>query len=132
VEVTPWPATFTLARRPNKIDEFLGGGVDIAEVLLEMRGIFVGVSFEILPVELNKDDGGSFTISFDVCELLVPTEGDPAMVGRRFRLLRDASDCFCIELTVWAVSLDDDEERLLFGTTAGADTEDEAFKVATR
>jgi hypothetical protein len=120
--------TLTLARRPRKMDEFFGGGVDIAEVRLEMRGILVGVSLEIV---FNKD-GGSLAPSFDVCEMLVPTEGDPAIVGSWFRVRKEASDCFCIELIVWEVSLEDDEEREVLGTTAGVDIEEETFKLATR
>jgi len=44
----------------------------------------------------------------------MPTDGDPAIVGRCVRLLKEPSDTFCIELTVGAVTRDDvDEARLL-------------------
>ena len=45
--------------------EFFNGGEAAADVRLEMRGIFVGVSFGSPEVELNKEDGGSLP-SFNV------------------------------------------------------------------
>jgi len=86
----------------NVETEFFNVGEAAADVRLEMRGILVGVSFGSPEVEFNKEDGGSLP-SCNVRELLVPvvpTEGEPAMVGSWLRLRREVSDCFCIELTV--------------------------------
>ena len=97
-----------------------------------MRGIFVGVSLGIPEIEVFRADGGPSPLSFMVCELLallVATEGEPAIVGSCVRLRRELSDCFCIELTVAEVSLDDvdDTEARLEGLLL---TEDLSF--ATR
>ena len=77
-------ATSTLVRLvANADDEFFRGGEGIADVRLDMRGIFVGVSLGSPEYEFNDDEGGSL-LSFSVCELLVPvvpTDGEPAMVG---------------------------------------------------
>ena len=52
-----------------------------AEERLEIRGIFVGVSLDRFNATFNEDDGGgSLGLITVVCRL--PTEGDPAMVGR--------------------------------------------------
>ena len=76
------PAVLTLARRPKNEEFFGGGGVDIADVRLEIRGILVGVSLGRLPTEFNKDDEWmSLVTGFDAWGLLAPTDGDPAMVG---------------------------------------------------
>lgn len=73
-------------------------GDPAADVRLEIRGILVGVSFDILPIEFSSTDGGC---SFDTLYPVVPTDGDPAIVGKGwFRLRSEASDCFCIELAV--------------------------------
>lgn len=82
--------------------ECFKGGDDTADDLLEIRGILVGVSFGRPEVEFINDEGGS-RVSFNVCELLVPvvpTEGEPAIVGSWLRARREVSDCFCKELTV--------------------------------
>lgn len=71
----------TLVRRLATGNVFFKGGDATAEVLLEMRGIFVGVSFGLPDVEFMRDEGGGSLTSFDTCELIVPTEGDPAIVG---------------------------------------------------
>lgn len=128
---------FALVRRMLRADpEFLSGGDAAAEVRLEMRGILVGVSFGRPETEFNSDDGGSLN-SFKVWELLVPfvlTEGDPAMVGSWLRLRREESDCFCMELTVWEVSLDVDEVvRVIAGCVIGVEVElVEGLRRATR
>lgn len=61
--------------------ECFNGGEAVADVRLEMRGIFVGVSFGRPDTEFMSVDGGP---SFKVCVLLVPLvaiDGLPAMVG---------------------------------------------------
>lgn len=51
---------------------------------------------------LSEDGGGG---SFEDWCPKVPTLGEPAIVGKTFRELRsDASECFCIELTVCDVA----------------------------
>lgn len=80
----PNPVVWVLARRFVKPDaECFNGGEEAADVRLEIRGIFVGVSFGRPMTLFVKDEGGSLP-SFKVCELFVPfvpTEGEPAMVG---------------------------------------------------
>ena len=93
-------ATRTLARRlaPFSVGEL------VADDRLEMRGILVGVSFVRLVYDVLSEDccGGSFAECGKV-----PTLGEPAIVGRMLRELRsDASDCFCMELTVCDVTRD--------------------------
>jgi hypothetical protein len=61
-------------------DEFFGGGEDVAEVRLEILGILVGVSLELLETEFISEADISFD-SFEFCEPLVPTDGEPAIVG---------------------------------------------------
>jgi hypothetical protein len=104
--------TCPLARRvPTTDPDVFNGGDATAEVLLEMRGILVGVSLR-WPVTVISVDGGSLE-SFEICELLVPfmpTDGDPAIVGNWLRVRSEVSDCFCIELTVCDVSLEVDED----------------------
>lgn len=77
--------TLALARRILNADpEPLRGGDAAAEVRLEIRGIFVGVSFGYPETEfIDAGGGGSLNSlnSFDGCELFAPTEGDPAIVG---------------------------------------------------
>lgn len=41
---------------------------------------------------------------------MVPTEGEPAIVGNWLRERREVSDCFCIELTVCEVSREEVED----------------------
>ena len=51
---------------------------------------------------------------------MVPTDGEPAIVGNWLRERREVSDCFCIELTVCAVTLDEEIDLEAIGTaTAG-------------
>jgi hypothetical protein len=103
---------------------------------LEIRGILVGVSLVSPKIEpFNDDDGGSRP-SCRVCELFVPgipTEGLPAIVGSWLRLRREESDCFCMELTVCAVTrdvFDVNEVRLETEVVGVVCTED--FNFATR
>ena len=70
-----------------------------AEDLLEIRGIFVGVSLDITVDKLSDDSGGPSFASRTTPGVLPTTEGEPAMVGS-WCLRNDVSDCFCIELTV--------------------------------
>jgi hypothetical protein len=123
-------ATLRLARR-SIIPEFFSVGEPTADVRLEMRGILVGVSFI---KALSNDDGGMSFGSLDVCEPIGPTEGDPAIVGSWPRPRREASACFCAELAVWAVSL---EEAAVVVRVEGLgvdkdELDDEDFKLATR
>lgn len=60
----------------------------------------------------------------------MPTDGDPAMVGSWFRVRSDVSDCFCIELTVWDVSLE--EVDLVAPDTAGVDAGPDNLRLAIR
>lgn len=62
---------------------------------------------------------------------MVPTEGEPAIVGNWFRLRREASDCFCIELTVCAVTLEEDVVREAIGAV-GVDVDGGGLSLATR
>lgn len=137
---SPW--TIILVLRLAKADaEVFKGGEAAAEVRLEMRGILVGVSFGRLPPELNSADGGSLgsliVWALFVLFVTVPTEGDPAMVGNWWRLRREVSDCFCIELAVCDVSLEE-EEAVRVGTGAGGvaggveDVTVDDFSLATR
>lgn len=74
-------------------------GEETADVRLEIRGILVGVSLGFPDMEFIKVDGGGSLFSFEVC-VMVPTDGEPAIVGNWLRVRRDVSDCFCIELAV--------------------------------
>jgi hypothetical protein len=78
-----------------------GGDGTAADAALEILGIFVGVSFGNPELELTLEVSGSL-VSLVACATLfmVPTEGEPAIVGSWLRLRSDVSDCFCIELTV--------------------------------
>lgn len=80
---------------------FRGGDGTAADAALDIRGIFVGVSFGRPEPELRPEVGEPL-FSLTACETLfmVPTEGEPAIVGSWLRLRRDVSDCFCMELTV--------------------------------
>lgn len=90
--------TLTLVRRAVPLSV---GEPPMPDVLLEMHGILVGVSFDRPEIELlNEEIGGPSLPSRTVCELAVPTDGEPAIVGSWVRLLSELSDCFCIELTV--------------------------------
>ena len=74
-----------------------------------MRGILVGVSFGN-PDIAEPDNGGSFgSFEVDDARLLTPTEGEPAIVGNCVRLLKEVSDCFCMELAVCDVALEDED-----------------------
>lgn len=76
--------TSVLVRRVANADPLdFKGGEPAADVRLDIRGIFVGVSLGRPEVEFKKEAGGSLP-SLRVCELLVPvvaTEGEPAIVG---------------------------------------------------
>lgn len=129
------PLTLRLARR--SMPAFLMiGEPPTADVRLEMRGILVGVSFMLLGREFNSDGGGMSLGSLEVTELTDPIEGEPAIVGSCCpRVRRDGSDCFCIELAVWAVSLDDVAELWGLVGVTGVDNDeldDEDFRLATR
>ena len=88
-------------------------GDPAADVLLEIRGILVGVSFGMPDEELSRLFGGPSLGSLVIEVLAPPTDGDPAIVGSWLRPRREVSDCFCMELTVCDVSLDDDAEEPL-------------------
>ena len=60
----------------------------------------------------------------------MPTEGDPAIVGS-WCLLREVSDCFCIELAVWEVARDV-MELLGVSEVVGSVELGEDFRPATR
>lgn len=95
--------TLRLMRRPTRVlcaELTPNPGEPAADVRLEIRGIFVGVSLCKEDMEFSKTEGGPSFGSFDALYPVVPTEGEPAMVGSWFLLRREASDCFCIELTV--------------------------------
>ncbi len=69
---------FELCRRLVKVVVPFNVGEPAAEVRLDMRGIFVGVSLDRLEPEFIRLLGGPL----EVWEVLpVPTEGDPAIVG---------------------------------------------------
>jgi hypothetical protein len=75
--------------------EGLRGDEGLADAALEMRGILVGVSLGKPETVLREESEGSR------CPLvMVPTEGEPAIVGSWLRLRSEVSDRFCIELTV--------------------------------
>lgn len=106
VEPDTRPLTLRLARRSLAI--FFMVGEPTAEVRLEMRGILVGVSLIVLGKEVNSDGGGMSFGSLDVTEFTDPMDGEPAIVGSACpRARNDGSDCFCIELAVWAVNLEE-------------------------
>jgi hypothetical protein len=114
------------------------GGDDVAEVRLDILGILVGVSLApLLPTEFIDDARASLG-SFAACDPLIATDGDPAIVGSWLRLVRsDESDCFCMELTVWDVSLDElvDRAPALVGAEAAvedADVDVDDRRLATR
>lgn len=68
--------TRALARRATETDvEYFNGGEPAADVRLEMRGILVGVSFDM---EFIKDDEVG---SCEVFAATFPADGEPAMVG---------------------------------------------------
>jgi hypothetical protein len=117
------PLMVALARRLLK--PLFCIGEPTVEVRLEIRGILVGVSFGKPETELVKDDGGASLASFDVCTPfvpVVPTEGDPAMVGSKLRERSELSDCFCMELTVCEVSRDAETVRVvLLGVDEGVE-----------
>lgn len=64
----------------NTDPECFNVGDGMPDMRLEIRGILVGVSLGSPITELFKDGGGSRP-SCKVCELVVPTEGLPAIVG---------------------------------------------------
>lgn len=105
------PIVMVLARRAASVDDEALREGEIPEVRLEIRGILVGVSFGLPDIEFIKDEGGGSLASFPADWLrLVPTDGDPAIVGSWFRVVverNEESDCFCMELTVCEVILED-------------------------
>ena len=126
------PPTWTLVRRVDP--DIFNGGDAVVEVRLDIRGILVGVSFDCDVKEFISDDAGSFA-SLKACEPLVPfmpTDGDPAIVGKRLRERREESDCFCIELTVCDVSLEVDEDVREIEGAPDEDVDKEVFNRATR
>lgn len=93
--------TSPLARRvASTEEECFRGGEGIADAALEMRGILVGVSLGKPETVLRGGLGSLFSFVAWVMLFIVPTEGEPAIVGSWLRLRNDVSDCFCIELTV--------------------------------
>jgi hypothetical protein len=97
-----------------------------------MRGIFVGVSLGFTLDPFAPDNGGgsrSFMSRLN-CELLAPTDGDPAIVGS-IRLRNDVSDCRCRELIVCAVARDDTAALLRVATAEPFEVA-VAFRFATR
>lgn len=93
--------------------------------LLDIRGILVGVS---LTVTLDNALGPSRSLSLE-CWLPVPTDGEPAIVGRCWRLLRrEASEALLIVLA------GDDVARFADATVERATLEGEllALRLATR
>ena len=100
-----------------------------ADDRLEMRGIFVGVSFESVPEVLRAERGGpSFAMS-RTAGCRPPTEGEPAIVGSWCRR-SDVSDCFCMELTVWEVARE--EPALTEPLLEVKDDCEEDLRLATR
>ena len=128
--------TLRLMRRPTRVlcAEFTPNpGEPAADVRLEIRGIFVGVSLCKEDMEFSKTEGGPSLGSFDALYPVVPTEGEPAMVGSWFLLRREASDCFCIELTVWEVTREDDAVLVIEVAPVGVEIELLlALRLATR
>jgi len=123
--------TRVLARRAERDVEYFNGGEPTADVRLEMRGILVGVSFESADAEPTKDDEGGSLLSCVLFAAVFPTEGDPAMVGNWLRLRREESDCFCIELPVCNVTLEEDIEARLDNDVVAVAAEVD-FSFATR
>lgn len=118
--------TLRLTRRPTRVlcaELIPNPGEPAADVRLEMRGIFVGVSLDKEDTEFSKTEGGPSLGSFDALYPVVPTEGEPAMVGSWFLLRREASDCFCIELMVWEVTRDDDAVLVIEVAPVGVEIE---------
>ena len=94
------PVAIVLVLRAPTVDEEVFKGGETAEERLDIRGIFVGVSFGWEEMVFIEEEGGSLS-SLTGAPTLVLTEGEPAIVGSWFRVLRrDVSDCFCMELTV--------------------------------
>jgi len=98
VEASPLPR-----QDANVETEFLRRGDCLAEAELEIRGILVGVSLR-KPETVLSEELESSRLSLVKWVL---TEGEPAIVGSWVRLRSDASDIFCIELAVWAVTRED-------------------------
>jgi hypothetical protein len=127
--------TLRLVRRAVTVDtddtEPLRVGDGIADSCPAIRGIFVGVSLGS-DVDTFKDEGGgrlgSLKPLFEL-SAAVATDGDPAIVGSWFlELRREVSDCLCMELIVWAVTLEDGT-RL---ETEETGVEVDELKLATR
>jgi len=79
VELVARPLVRRLA---NTDPECFKGGEPVADMRLEIRGIFVGVSFGRVLDGFTKDEVSRKSLT--VCVLLVvivPTDGLPAMVG---------------------------------------------------
>lgn len=71
--------TRRLALRPGPFA--LDVGELVADERLEIRGIFVGVSFGNPDEALSADMGGGSLVLHDCCAYKLPTEGEPAIVG---------------------------------------------------
>ena len=118
--------TLRLIRRPTRVlcaELTPNPGEPAADVRLEIRGIFVGVSLDKEDMEFSKAEGGPSFGSLDALYPVVPTEGEPAMVGSWFLLRSEASDCFCIELTVWEVTREDDPVLVIEVALVGVEIE---------
>jgi hypothetical protein len=87
-DAPPFWLTKMLARRDAPLP--LSVGEFVADVRLDIRGIFVGVSFVSATALLSDDAGGGSRA--DWCGR-VPTLGEPAIVGRTWR-----------ESLIWACS----------------------------
>ena len=75
----PEDPTRRLALRPAPFA--LEVGELVAEERLEMRGIFVGVSFDRADDALRAERGGASLAPGACCAYKLPTEGEPAIVG---------------------------------------------------
>jgi hypothetical protein len=132
VEELARPVGFTLARRLVYVPVacFPDEGLGTADVRLEIRGILVGVSLGRPDIEPARIEEWSFSrrLAWVLFVPFVPTDGEPAIVGSWVRLRREPSEIFCIELTVWEVTLDETEPRLL---TEVEDCEGAGFSLAT-
>lgn len=118
--------TLRLMRRPTRVlcaELTPNPGEPAADVRLEIRGILVGVSLGKEDEAFSRTEGGPSFRSFDALYPVVPTEGEPAMVGSWFLLRREASDCFCIELIVWEVTREDDPVLVIEVAVAGVEIE---------
>ena len=88
--------TLRLIHRPTRVlcaELTPNPGEPAVDVQLEIRGIFVGISLGKEDIEFSKTEGGPSLGSFDALYPVVPTEGEPAMVGSWFLLRSEASEC---------------------------------------